>query len=128
MCPKAQPTQIRSPRSTACGGARSSSMPAVDPCSPMTSLRAAADMNRRRKRKVMLAAIVEHGFGVQGRVGVVRRARLAFVETARAAASARGPACLTKIAGRAQRAPRQHARRRPIGAHGELKLAVALRE
>src|SRR5436190_12957840 len=57
-----------------------------------------------------------------------RPARLAFVETARAAASARGPACLTKIAGRAQRAPRQHARRRPIGAHGELETAVALRE
>jgi len=35
----------------------------------MISLRAAADMNRRRKRKAMLAAIVEHGFGVQGRVG-----------------------------------------------------------
>src|SRR5438105_11374662 len=121
-------SQPRSPRPTACGGARSSSMPAVARCSPMINLRAAADINRRRKRKAMLAAIVEHGFGVQGRVGVVRRARLAFVETARAAASARGPACLTKIARRAPRAPRQHARRRPIGAHGELEPAVALRE
>src|SRR5207253_254337 len=124
----ALPICLARPDRRRAAGARSSSMPAVDRCSPMISLRAAADMNRRGKRKAMLTAIVEHGFGVQRRVGVVRRARLAFVETARAAASARGPACLTKIARRAQRAPRQHACRRPIGAHGELKPPVALRE
>src|SRR2546429_2017461 len=58
-------SQPRSPRSTACGGARGSSMPALDRCSPMISLRAAAAMNRRPKRKAMPAPNVDHEPGGQ---------------------------------------------------------------